>query len=53
MLGHLNTRSSVCWTRDKTTIKGTQRESLTTKHGFHQLISQPTHLLPQALSCID
>ena len=22
-------------------------------HGFHQLISQPTHVLPQSSSCID
>ena len=41
------------WTKDKTTIKATQLESLTTVHGFHILISQPTHLLPQTSSCID
>ena len=39
--------SSVWWTRDKTAMEGTQLESFTTGHGFHQLISQPAHLLPQ------
>ena len=53
ILGDFNARSSVWWTRDKTTIEGTQLESLTTVHGFHQLISQPTHVLPQTSSCID
>ena len=53
ILGDFNVRSSVWWTKDKTAMEGTQLESLTTVHGFHQLISQPTHLLPQASSCID
>ena len=52
LLGDFNARSSVWWTRDKTTIEGTQPESLTSVHGF-QLISQLTHLLPQTSSCID
>ena len=41
------------WTTDKTTIERTQLESLTNVYGFHQLIPQPTHLLPQTFSCID
>ena len=53
ILGDFHVKSSVWWTRDKTTIEGTQLESLTSVHGFHQLISQPTHLLPQTSSCID
>ena len=53
ILGDFNARSSVWWTRDKTTIEGTQLESLTSVYGFHQLISQPTHLLPQTSSCND
>ena len=53
ILVDFNARSSVWWTRDKTTIEGTQLESLTSMYGFHQLISQPTHLLPQTFSCID
>ena len=53
ILGDFNARSSVWWTKDKTANEGTQFESLTTVHGFHQLISQPTHLLTQISSCID
>ena len=53
ILGDFNARSSVWWTKDKTTTEGTQIESLTSVHGFHKLISQPTHLLPQSSSCID
>ena len=53
MLGDFNVRFSVWWNRDKTTMEGTQLESLTTVHVFHQLITQPTHLLPQTSSCID
>ena len=53
ILDDFNVRSSVCWTKNKTTMEGTQLESLTTVHGFHPLISQPNHLLPQTSSCSD
>ena len=53
ILGDFNTRSSVWWTNDKTTSEGTKLECPTTVHGFHQLISQPTHLLPQYSSSVD
>ena len=36
----------------KLPLKG-HNESLTNVQGFHQLISQLTHLLPQTFSCID
>ena len=53
ILGDFNARSSAWWTRDKTTIEETQHESFTSVYGFHQLMSQPNHLLPQTSSCID
>ena len=31
----------------------TDIDSLTTMHGLHQLISDPTDLLPNSSSCID
>ena len=34
-------------------MEETQLESLTTVHGFYQIITQATHLLPQTSSCID
>ena len=42
ILGNFNARPSVSWTKDKTTTGSTQLESLTSVHGFYQLISQPT-----------
>ena len=36
-----------------TVLHDTQIDSLTTTHGFKQIISDPTHILPQASSCID
>ena len=37
----------------KTATEDTKIESLKTAHGFHQLISKPTLLIPQSSSCID
>ena len=53
IIGNFNARPSVWWTKDKTTTERTQLESLTIVHGFQQLISKPTHLLPQSSSCND
>ena len=39
--------------KGKTTAEGTHVEALTSLYYFHQLISEPTHLLPQSNSCID
>ena len=53
ILGDFNARSSFWWKNDKTTVEGARLEALTSLHGFHQLISEPTHLLPTSTSCID
>ena len=53
ILGDFNARSSFWWKNDKTTVGGGRLETLTSLHGFHQLISEPTHLLPTSTSCID
>ena len=34
-------------------MKGARLDSLVSTHGFHQLISEPTHILRNLLSCID
>ena len=34
-------------------MERTRLDSLVSTHGFHQLISEPTHLLQNSLSCID
>ena len=53
ILGDFNARSSFWWKNDKTTVEGARLEALTSSHGFHQLISEPTHLLPTSTSCTD
>ena len=34
-------------------MEDTRLDSLLSSHGFHQLISEPTHILWNSLSCID
>ena len=53
ILGDLNARSPALCSEDITTLQGTQIDSLTTKHGFKQIISDPIHILPQPSSCFD
>ena len=38
---------------DKTTVESARLEALTSLHDFHQLITEPTHLLRTSTSCID
>ena len=52
-MGDFNARSKSWWPDDITSPEGTDINSLTTVHGLQQLISKPTHLLPNSLSCID
>ena len=53
ILGDLNEKSPEWWSEDIATFHSMQIDSLTTKHVFKQLISDPTHILPQSSSCID
>ena len=53
ILGAFNARFSFWWKNDKTTVEGAHLEALTSSHGFHLLISEPTNLLPTSTSCID
>ena len=53
ILGDFNARSKSWWPDDITSPEGTDIDSLTTVHGLQQLISEPTHLLPNSLSCTD
>ena len=51
--GDFNARSSTWWSNDITNLNGTLTESLTTTHGFKQLISDANHVLSQSTLCID
>ena len=53
ILGDFNVISPEWWSEDILTLHGTKIDSLTTTHGFKQLISDLTHILPQSLSCPD
>ena len=53
VLGCLNSRSPAWWSKDITSLDDTQTDSLTTVHGFKQIILDPTRILPRSSSCID
>ena len=53
ILGDSNAIPSTWWSNDINNINGALIDSLTTTHGFKQLISDSTHILPQSTSCID
>ena len=39
--------------KNEATVEGTHLAAISFFHRFHQLISEPTHLLPHSNSCID
>ena len=41
------------WKNDLSTSEDTQVDSLTTSYGLSQIISDPTHILPNSSSCFD
>ena len=51
--GDFNVRSSNWWKNDLSMSEVTQVDSLTTSYGLSQVISDPTHILPNSSSCID
>ena len=53
ILGDFSARSSSWWKYDKTKTESTHLEALTSPNNFHQLTSEPTHLLPYSNSCTD
>ena len=53
VLGDFNVKSTTWCDKDTTTLEGTHIEALTLFYGFHQIISEPAHILPNSTSCID
>ena len=53
ILGDFNCRSSFWWDGNISTKEGIGLESVSSTHGLHQLIIDPTYILPQSSSCID
>ena len=52
-MGDFNCRSTQWWENDSENMEGTLFEQTTADIGFHQLISEPTHLVGDSKSCID
>ena len=53
ILGDFNCRSNFQWQGDISTTEDIDLESVSSSHGLHQLITDPTHILSQSSSCID
>ena len=53
ILGDFSASSKSWCSGASITIEGTRLDSLVSAHGFHQLISEATHILRNSLSCID
>ena len=53
ILGDFNAQSKSLWSGDSTTMEGIRLDSLVSTYKFHQLISEPTHILRNSLSCVE
>ena len=53
ILGDFNAKFESLWNEDITSNEGSQIDSLATTYGLQQLISDPTHILPNSSTCID
>lgn len=52
-LGDFNAKSKSWCANDDTSNAGMAIENITQQFGLHQLINEPTHVLPNSSSCID
>ena len=48
-----NDKYSNWYNKDKTSFEGNTIENVTSQIGLHQIINEPTHILPNSSSCID
>ena len=53
ILKDFNCRSNSWWEGDFSTKEGIDLESVSSSHGLHKLITDPTHIFPQSSPCID
>ena len=53
ILGYFNARSTSWWSSEIDSLEGSKLFSLSTLNGFHQIISEPTHVQSNSSSCID
>ena len=53
VIGDFNAKSSNWYNKDKTSYEGNAIENVTSQLGLHQIINEPTHILPNSSLCID
>ena len=53
VIGDFNAKSHSWLADDVTSVEGTEIDGLTSAFGFFQIISEPTHILPNSSTCID
>ena len=53
ILDDFNSRPKSWWNEDIKSNDGSQIDLLTTTYGLRQLVSDPTHILPNSSTCID
>ena len=53
IIGDFNARNSEWWANDITNYQGSDIENLASQNGLHQIIDEPTHILPNSASWID
>ena len=53
LTGDINCRSDNWWVDDEVTIEGTKLSEVIDSYCLNQLIDEPTHIIPNSLSCID
>ena len=52
-IGDFNAKSSNWYNKDKTSFECNTIENVTSQLGLHQIMNEPTHILPNSSSCID
>ena len=48
VIGDFNAKSSNWYNKDKTSFEGNTIENATSQLGLHQIINEPTHILPNS-----
>ena len=52
-IGDFNANSSNWYNKDKVSFEGNTTENVTSQLGLHQIINEPTHILPNSSSCMN
>ena len=52
-IGDFNTRSSHCYTGERTNSEGSNTDAITSQFGLQQIINEPTHSQRNSVPCIN